>query len=516
MGRDEGGEQRGGRHDTAAMPKERVSRGGDPPWPRQAWYHHVTMTAEYTRNAQCTRSPPPSLVTAAGPFRFAMAGPFQAVGLAASRVSIAAAIVTWMFGVGASGTSAAAEYPRRPIKVVVPFAAGGGSDMFGRVIQHAIDDGERLPHPIVIVNVPGAGGTIGSRRVKNARPDGYTLLLLHEGILTAKHAGQAAYGPEAFEPIAGTGNVDQVVAVREDSPHRDLPTLMAAASERPDQIVCAANLGAPSHFAGLMLEACEPGARFRYMQSGGGAKRFAAVQGGHADVSAFSIAEYSQFRDAGLRALAVFGRRRHEDFPELPTASELGYDVVSENMHFWWAPRGTPAGRIEVVAEALRRAMGRPDVRRRLATLRTEPVFLGGDLLTDEIAERDRRLGAVSDRPVRSLPNLPLITLAVTAVLGVWAWRSTRGAAVQVNRWQADSASHRRIAVAVLGATCLYVAVMQAGWVGFRGATVPFVFVVGGMLAPDRRVLPWLACLAIGLGIGIHTLFTSVLVVDLP
>lgn len=82
------------------------------------------------------------------------------------------------------------EWPRRPVKVVVPFGAGGGSDTFARIVQRAVRDQHLLPQPLVIINVPGAGATIGSRRVKDARPDGYTLLMLHEAILTAKYSGQ--------------------------------------------------------------------------------------------------------------------------------------------------------------------------------------------------------------------------------------------------------------------------------------------------------------------------------------
>ena len=204
----------------------------------------------------------------------------------------------------------------------------------------------------MIINVPGAGGTIGSRRVKNARPDGYTLLLLHEGILTAKHSGASAYGPEAFSPIAGTGDATQVVAVSGDSSIRDLTALMKTATEMPDTIIFSANIGAPSHFAGLMLESESPGSKFRYTQNGGGAKRFAALQGGHVDVSSFSVAEYVQFQQDGMRALAILGEKRHSDLPDLPTAGEQGFDVISQNMQFWWAPLGTPKERIGKIADA--------------------------------------------------------------------------------------------------------------------------------------------------------------------
>ena len=168
---------------------------------------------------------------------------------------------------------ASARFPAKPIKVIVPFAAGGGSDQFARLITTAIDEQGSLPEKMVVINVPGAGGTIGSRRVKQARPDGYTVLLLHEAIMTAKYSGRAAYGPEAFEAIAGSGDATQVIAVAAESPYADLDALMASAADTPDEIVFAANIGAPSHFAGLMLEQQRPGASFRYTQTGGGAKR---------------------------------------------------------------------------------------------------------------------------------------------------------------------------------------------------------------------------------------------------
>ena len=149
-------------------------------------------------------------------------------------------------------TDSELRYPARPIKVVVPFAAGGGSDTFARIIKRAIDDGNLLEQPLVILNVDGAGATIGSRRVKNAPADGYTLLNVHEALITAKHSGKVVYGPEAFVPIAGTGEVGLAVAVAEDSQYRDLTQLVAAAQEKPDSVVFSANLGAPLfHFVGL-------------------------------------------------------------------------------------------------------------------------------------------------------------------------------------------------------------------------------------------------------------------------
>ena len=114
------------------------------------------------------------------------------------------------------------DYPSRPIHVVVPYAAGGGSDTFVRIVQQGIAEGDLLPQPLVIINQAGGIGTIGSREVKNAPPDGYKILCHHNAIITAKLAGTVTYGPEAFEPIAMTGEMSMVILVRADAPIRNV------------------------------------------------------------------------------------------------------------------------------------------------------------------------------------------------------------------------------------------------------------------------------------------------------
>ena len=122
----------------------------------------------------------------------------------------------------AGESGAESEFPRKPVKVIVPFPAGGGSDTFSRIIQKAVrdesasaaaDGRDQCPRRRV--------GRSGSRRVRDAPADGYTILNLHEGILSSKYSGRVPYGPEAFRPIAATGQSALVVCVREDSPLSD-------------------------------------------------------------------------------------------------------------------------------------------------------------------------------------------------------------------------------------------------------------------------------------------------------
>ena len=119
-----------------------------------------------------------------------------------------------------SSRNPTAAYPHRPIKLVVPFTAGGGTDTFARIIKKAIEDNHLLPQPLVIINIGGAGATIGSRRVKDSKPDGYTAMILHDAIVTAKFSGKASYGPEAFEPVAGTGEVGMVITVADNAKYQ--------------------------------------------------------------------------------------------------------------------------------------------------------------------------------------------------------------------------------------------------------------------------------------------------------
>ena len=166
------------------------------------------------------------------------------------------------------GAGAKEAFPEKAITVIVPFAAGGGSDIFVRIFQEAIRKNQLCPFPIVVKNLAGAGGTIGSRAAKEAKPDGHTLLCLHDGIYTAQHYGNADWGPSDFEPLAATGRSGVVVAVSESSPFESLHDLMKEAIRRPYQYVFGTNLGAPNHYSALFLQEGMPWLATRIAISG--------------------------------------------------------------------------------------------------------------------------------------------------------------------------------------------------------------------------------------------------------
>lgn len=336
---------------------------------------------------------------------------------------VAAAICAGLILLADLSPLVADEFPGKPVEVIVPFAAGGGSDVFARIFQKAIRDYALSPQPLVIRNAGGAGGTMGSRQARDAPADGYTILCLHDGIYTAQHYGNADWGAEDFEPIAATGRSGVVIAVAENSPYESLLELMEDAVSRPYELVFGTNLGAPNHYSALFLEEGKPGARFRFTQTGGGAKRLAQLKGGHVDVTGFSVAEYVQFKAAGIRALVVLSEAREPALPDLPTAREQGVDATHSLVQFWWAPKGTPQDRVQYFADLLGRAMETEYVRDRLDQLHIEPVFLTGESLVELIEERSARLEGLEIDAPTPLPPLPWIVLGWVILCALWVWR---------------------------------------------------------------------------------------------
>jgi len=331
-------------------------------------------------------------------------------------------LIFQLAGIVFSDLSLSAEdtFPHRPITVIVPFAAGGGSDVFVRIFQDSIRRNKLCPQPIVVKNISGAGGTIGSRTAREAEPDGHTILCLHDGIYTAQHYGNADWGPADFEPIAATGQSGVVIAVSENSPFPSLTELIDESILRPYQLVFGTNLGAPNHYSAMFLQKGKEGSKFRFTQTGGGAKRLAQLKGGHVDVTGFSISEYEQFKAAGIRALAVMSEEREPAYPNLPTAKEQGVNAEHGLMQFWWAPRGTPPDRIAYLENLLRRAMNTETIRERLDFLHINPLFIVGDELKKTVEQRSANLNGITIEKPTSLPPLHWLVLGMTIICGAF------------------------------------------------------------------------------------------------
>jgi tripartite-type tricarboxylate transporter receptor subunit TctC len=289
---------------------------------------------------------------------------------------------------------AAAAWPEKPIRVVVPFAPGGTSDQIARIFQKSIEENRLLGQPITVVNV-GGHFSVGARQVKDAPADGHTFLILHVALMGGEASGVMDFGWRDFTPVASTSEFCLTPVVRTDAPWASLADLLAAAREKPDSIVFGVNIGAINHMAALMMEQTVPGARFRYVQVGGGAENFKQLAGGHTQAGVLSGAEFVSFRDGGIRALGWTGPGRQPRLPELATLKEQGFDVEFCVANWWFAPKGTSPEAVAGFAGALKTAMATPYIREQLDTRLFDPVFLEGAALQQSLERTWARIEPV-------------------------------------------------------------------------------------------------------------------------
>ena len=265
----------------------------------------------------------------------------------------------------------AQPYPSRPVTVVVPFPAGGASDVVARIVAEQM--GRILGQNFVIENVGGAGGSIGSARVAAAAPDGYTLLAASMGSHVAAPilVAGARYDPvRDFEPIGITAHAPIVIVARKDFPAKDLAEFVALLKEKDRDIKQAhGGVGASSHMACLLFTA-ELGVHPNAIAYRGTGPAMNDLLGGHVDfLCEQAVSVTGQIASGAVQAYAVSGEQRLATLPNVPTATEAG---VNYRMSVWaamFAPKGTPAEIVKKLNAALDASLDDPGVQKRIADL---------------------------------------------------------------------------------------------------------------------------------------------------
>jgi tripartite-type tricarboxylate transporter receptor subunit TctC len=243
------------------------------------------------------------------------------------------------------------DWPKKTIQIIVPFNPGGDTDFNARTYAKYLE--KELGQSLVVVNVSGNGGTVGSRKVKDAKPDGYTVLFYHTAMQVNEASGMVDYGFKDFE-IAGIAakNPGDIITVSKDSPYKTLKDLVEASKKNPGQIKIAGNTGATTYLTGTMLNAS--GAQLNIVDSGGATDRIAALKGGHIDAIPNPYGTVKPYLESGdFRALAVITEERNPKFPDIPTAKEQGYDVVLPIAYFFAFPKGTPEEIVDKFSKAV-------------------------------------------------------------------------------------------------------------------------------------------------------------------
>ncbi len=234
----------------------------------------------------------------------------------------------------------AAAFPERPIKMIVPWAAGGDTDNIFRPFAPLLQ--KQLGQPVVIANVGGASGTKGAKEAKDSLSDGYTLYSVHEYIHSTYYTGVADINYTDFEPICLISSTPSVLTASPKTPWKDWKELLADAKARPGQITVGATLASTSHFFPALIEKAA-GVKFKYVSYEGLAPRMNAILGGHVDLTDSNLTQKGKVEAGQLKFIAVATEKRHPEMPTVPTLKELGVNVVFDINRGLMAPKGTLA-----------------------------------------------------------------------------------------------------------------------------------------------------------------------------
>ena len=258
-------------------------------------------------------------------------------------------------------------YPARPVRVIVPFAAGGQADVIARLIAQRLS--AQLAQQFYVENAPGGGGTIGTGRAAQASPDGYTILVQDGIAFTANPSLYVKVPYDAtrdFDPVTIPATTMQVLAVHPSVEARTIQELVALIKANPGKYSYAsAGVGTGAHLTGELFRN-SLGLDLVHVPYNSGAQAIAAAVGGHTPISFGSpAATIPQVKDGNLRALAVGGKKRVRELPDIPTMREVGFpDVGTIAWQGMFAPAGTPKEIIETLQKASIQAMDVPAARK--------------------------------------------------------------------------------------------------------------------------------------------------------
>jgi putative tricarboxylic transport membrane protein len=262
-----------------------------------------------------------------------------------------------------AGGALAQQFPTREVKVVVPFAPGGGTDAISRVLANSLQ--RQLGKPVIVENKGGAGSTIGMAAAATARPDGHTVVVNGDNvaILDLLFANLQFDVRKDFVPVAFFAEAPIILAAHPSFPANNMKEMLELARKNPGSINFATpGVGTPQDLAGKLI-AYKAGIKLNEIQYKGGGPALADVVAGHAQVGAFTASTVLQYVAAGkLKVLGVLGDRRTPLAPDLPTLAESGMPGVDVSARYvLLAPAGTPPAVVDRIYGAITAALKEPE-----------------------------------------------------------------------------------------------------------------------------------------------------------
>lgn len=272
--------------------------------------------------------------------------------------------------------AAQANYPSRPISIIVPYAPGGTTDVVGRALAESLS--RQLKQPVIIENKPGAAGAMGVVDMMSAKPDGYRLTMAPVGIFRQPYLQKTRYDPiRDLTYIASFLTYDFAVAVKADSPFKTIKELVTHAKQNPGDI----NYGTPGRFTGnqVVLAALgkREGIKFTHIPYKGDSDAIAALMGGHTKAAVVTNSVLAHVQSGAVRVLATADKERNPAFVGVPTLLESGYDVVVPSPLGIAGPASLPQTIVQKLDDAIKVALAEPEVRRVFDNFGVRSYYMG-------------------------------------------------------------------------------------------------------------------------------------------
>jgi tripartite-type tricarboxylate transporter receptor subunit TctC len=314
-------------------------------------------------------------------------------------VHSASTCLAWL-GLGSMASAKDATYPSHPVRWIVPYTAGGATDVLSRLICQRLSD--RLGQSFVVENKPGAGSNIGTQAVINSPPDGYTLLMT-----STANAINASFDPSlpydfaaGIAPVAGLARIPLVLVVNNELPVRSVADFVTYAKANPGKLsIASSGIGTSLHLSGELFKAMA-GIQFVHVPYRGSAPGLSDVMAGQIQGMFDNVtSSFELVRSGKLRALGVTTRERSEILPEVPPIADTLSGFETSSFYGVGAPRGTPQAVIDLLNKEINAAFDDPLVKQRFAELGAVPINGSasrfGELLTAE-TERWRKVVELS------------------------------------------------------------------------------------------------------------------------
>ncbi|MFH1034661.1 MAG: tripartite tricarboxylate transporter substrate binding protein [Pseudomonadota bacterium] len=284
-------------------------------------------------------------------------------------------LVAIMLCAGGALSAAAADFPSKPITLIVPWAAGGSTDTCMRVL--AENAKKFLGQPVVVENKPGGGGTVGpATMVATAKPDGYTLSQIPMGVFRLPHTIKTTWDPlKDFSWIIQLTGYTYGIVVKKDAPWKTLRELLDYAKANPGKVTYATpGVGVMQHVTMEKL-AKKEGIKWIHVPQKGGIEVISATMGGHVMVGAETSGWAPQVESGDLRLLAIWTEERSKNWPEVPTLKELGYDIVAYSPFGIAGPKDMDPKVVAILHDAFKKAMDEPAFKKILADYYMVPFY---------------------------------------------------------------------------------------------------------------------------------------------